>query len=177
MILQALTQYYEALAERGEIARPGWAKAKVRYALCIDGQGDLQQLIPLLEDKGGKKPQPQQIVLPAPVKRASGVAANFLWDNAGYLLGLDDKGKPERSAACFAACRALHHELLDGMESETAQGILAFLDRWDPAKAAEHPPVAGGTARPSGGRQSGLSRQRLVRAGGPGDQTALAGPL
>ena len=139
MILQALTQYYEALAERGEIARPGWAKAKVRYALCIDGQGDLQQLIPLLEDKGGKKPQPQQIVLPAPVKRASGVAANFLWDNAGYLLGLDDKGKPERSAACFAACRALHHELLDGVESETAQGILAFLDRWDPAKAAEHP--------------------------------------
>ena len=139
MILQALTQYYEALAERGEIARPGWAKAKVRYALCIDGQGDLQQLIPLLEDKGGKKPQPQQIVLPAPVKRASGVAANFLWDNAGYLLGLDDKGKPERSAACFAACRALHHELLDGVESETAQGILAFLDRWDTAKAAEHP--------------------------------------
>lgn len=139
MILQALTQYYEALAEREEIARPGWVKTKVSYALCIDGQGELERLIPLWEDKGGKKPQPQQIVLPAPVKRTSGVAANFLWDNAGYLLGLDAKGKPERSAACFAACRALHHSLLDGVENETAQSILAFLDRWDPTQAAEHP--------------------------------------
>jgi len=139
MILQALTQYFEALAERGEIARPGWIGTKLSYALCIDEEGELEQLIPLLEDKGGKKPQPPQFVLPAPVKRTSGVAANFLWDNAGYLLGLDCKGKPERSAACFAACRALHHDLLNGVESETARGILAFLDRWDPAHSAEHP--------------------------------------
>ena len=32
MILQALTQYYENLLARGEIAAPGWAPAKISYA-------------------------------------------------------------------------------------------------------------------------------------------------
>ena len=33
MILQALTQYYEDLLAQGKIARPGWAVAKVSWAL------------------------------------------------------------------------------------------------------------------------------------------------
>ena len=96
MILQALTRYYEALAKRGEIARPGWAKTKISYALCVNERGELEQVVQLLEDNDGKKPQPRQFDLPAPVKRTVGIAPNFLWDNASYLLGVDAKGKPER---------------------------------------------------------------------------------
>ena len=36
MILQALTQYYEDLLHRGEIAAPGWSPAKISFALCLD---------------------------------------------------------------------------------------------------------------------------------------------
>ena len=139
MILQALTRYYEALERRGEIARPGWAKTKISYALCINESGELEQVIPLLEDAGGKKPQPQQFDLPAPVKRTVGIASNFLWDNSGYLLGEDGKGKPERSRECFACCSQLHHKLLNGIKSICAKSILAFFDNWDPANAREHP--------------------------------------
>ena len=39
MILQALTRYYENLLARGSAQRPGWAKAKVSYALELDDQG------------------------------------------------------------------------------------------------------------------------------------------
>ena len=139
MILQALVRYYEDLAKQGKIARLGWAKAKINYALCINEHGKLEQVIPLLEDAGGKKPQPQRIDLPAAVKRTVGIAPNFLWDNASYLLGVDTKGKPERSAKCFEACRAFHHLLLDGTDSAAAKGILAFFDGWEPLKAREHP--------------------------------------
>lgn len=139
MILQALAQYYEDLAKQGKIARPGWARTKISYALCIDENGELEQVIPLLEAAEGKKPQPQQFDLPAPVKRTSGVASNFLWDNAGYLLGADAKSKPERSRKSFEACRQLHHLLLDGMNSSAAKSILAFFDKWDPSTAREHP--------------------------------------
>ncbi len=139
MILQALTKYYEDLAEQGKIARPGWSKTKIAYALCINECGELEQVIPLLEDTGGKKPRPRQFDLPAPVKRTVGIAPNFLWDNSGYLLGVDGKGKPERSAKCFEACRQFHHQLLDDADSLTAKGILAFFDCWEPEKAAEHP--------------------------------------
>ena len=41
MILQALTRYYEDLLSRGEIAAPGWSPAKISYALCLNGAGDL----------------------------------------------------------------------------------------------------------------------------------------
>ena len=46
MILQALNRYYEDLARDGKIARPGWAKAKISYALCIGGSGELEQVVP-----------------------------------------------------------------------------------------------------------------------------------
>ena len=143
MILQALTRYYEALAKRGEIARPGWVKTKISYALCINERGELEQVVPLLEDNGGKKPQPRQFDLPAPVKRTVGIAPNFLWDNASYLLGVDAKGKPERSESCYGACKQLHHQLLDGADSAAARSILAFFDSWEPGAAREHPALQG----------------------------------
>ncbi len=137
MILQALAQYYEDLVQQEKIAKPGWSKTKVSFALCINETGELMQVIPLLEEKEGKKPQPRQMNLPAPEKRSSGIASNFLWDNSSYLLGVDAKGKPERSLQCFEVCRSLHHRLLDGVDDEDAQALLLFFDNWHSEQAEE----------------------------------------
>ncbi len=136
MILQALTQYYEKLTEQGKIARPGWARTKTHFALCIDEKGHITQVIPLVEDKDTRKPQPQTKNLPAPVSgRTVAIKANFLWDNSSYLLGIDAKGNPERTLKCFECSKALHHQLLDGIDTVTARGILCFFDIWNPEKA------------------------------------------
>ena len=139
MILQALTRYYETLADQGKIARPGWAKSRVSYALCLNTDGELVQVIPLLEETGGKKPQPRQFDLPAPVKRTVGIDSNFLWDNSSYLLGVDAKSKPDRSRQCFIACRERHNAVLDGVNSTAAAAILRFFDTWNPSNARTHP--------------------------------------
>ena len=139
MILQALTRYYEKLADQGKIARPGWAKSRISYALCLNKDGEFIQVIPLLEETGGKKPQPRQFDLPAPVKRSSGIDSNFLWDNSSYLLGVDAKSKPDRSRQCFIACRERHHAVLDGVNSTAAAAILRFFDTWNPDNARTHP--------------------------------------
>lgn len=146
MILQALTRYYEDLLSRGEIAAPGWSPAKISYALCLNGAGDLEQVIPTMEEvTKGKKTvlQPQTFSLPAAVKRTVRIDANFLWDNSSYLLGVDQKGKPERSRDCFAAAAQKHHAVLDGVDSPIARAILAFFDTWQPEHAAEHPALTG----------------------------------
>lgn len=57
-------------------------------------------------------------------------------------MGADEKGKPERAKQCFDACAALHHRLLDDVDSPAARAILAYFDRWDPAQAATHPLLA-----------------------------------
>lgn len=145
MILQALTCLFDDLVRQEKLSRPGWSPAKISYALCLDETGGLTYVVPLLrEEQTGKKTQlrPALINLPAPVKRASNIASNFLWDNSGYLLGVDEKGKPERSNSCFRACAELHHRLLDGVDCSAARAILAFFDTWQPEKAREHPALA-----------------------------------
>lgn len=142
MILQALTQHFEDLAAQGKIARPGWSPAKISFALCLDFDGNLTQVVPMqVETTVGKKTvlRPQQMELPAAVTRTVGIVPNFLWDNSGYLLGIDAKGKPERSKQCFDAYRQLHDSLLDGLASPVAQALVHFFDRWNPETAATHP--------------------------------------
>lgn len=146
MILQALTAYYEQLVRQGKLSAPGWDDSfKVSYELRLN---DAEQLISVLdlrtETKMGKKTvlAPRAMRVPAHVKRASGIAANFLCDNSTYLLGADEKGKPERSADCFKACAKLHHTILDGVDSPAARALLAYFDSWDPAQAATHPLLA-----------------------------------
>ena len=145
MILQALTQYYEDLLHRGEIAAPGLSPAKISFALCLDKDGQVTQVIPTMEPvEMGKKTvlRPQEKVLPTGEDRSSNVAANFLWDNSGYILGIDQKGKPERSKKYFSEAKALHHAVLNGVNSPTSSAILAFFDTWHPEKATEHPALS-----------------------------------
>ena len=145
MILQALTRLFEDLARQGKIARPGWSPAKISYALCLDENGRLENVVPLLSEVlVGKKTQlrPTPMELPSPVTRTVGILPNFLWDNSSYLLGVDEKGKPERSLSCFRACGELHHRLLDCVDSPTAKAILAYFDTWQPENAQSHPALA-----------------------------------
>lgn len=146
MILQALTAYYEQLLKQGKVEAPGWdSRFKVSYELRLGPDGQLLALNDLRQEvPKGKKTviAPRELPVPHRVKRASGVAANFLCDNTSYLLGADEKGKPERSRQCFEACAALHHKVLDGVDSPAAKAILAFFDSWVPDTAPTHPLLA-----------------------------------
>ena len=138
MILQALTKLYEDLANQERIARLGWSKTKISFALCINEKGELEQIIPLLDDSNVKKPLPKSFDLPTPVKRTVGIESNFLWDNSSYLLGTDNKNRAKRCKQCFKAAQELHHDILDGINSPAAKSILCFFDNWDPSKADQY---------------------------------------
>lgn len=92
--------------------------------------------------KGKPKLFPNLISLPSPVKRTVGISPNFLWDNSTYLLGVDEKGKPERSLNCFRAAAELHHQLLDDVDTPAAKAILAYFDTWAPENAQSHPALS-----------------------------------
>jgi CRISPR-associated protein Csd1 len=133
MILRALCEYYHRLREIPEsgIARPGFAPQKISYALVIDHAGRLAG-VQDVRDVSGKEPRPVQLMVPEAAIRSSGVAANFLWDNTGYVLGFDDKGKPERTRRTFEAFKALHHCIGDGVDDPGIKAVLRFLDAWNP---------------------------------------------
>ena len=142
MILQALTRYYEILAAKGMLPKPGYCTAKVSCALNLSPEGELLSLLTLRRpEQRGKKTMdiPQDREVPEQAVRSVGVTANFLCDNSSYLLGIDQKGKPARTLQCFEAGRELHEKVLSGVRSEAAEAVLGFFERWRPEKAAEHP--------------------------------------
>lgn len=143
MILQALTSYYEALVQQGKLSAPGWDDAfKVSFWLEVGDDGQLLAVIDCRESVVQKKKMvqvPRVMRVPAHETRSSGIVPNFLCDNASYMIGADDKGKPERAKQCFQAAADLHHKLLDGGDTPAAKAVLAFFDSWNPETASEHP--------------------------------------
>lgn len=142
MILQALVRCYESLAAAGKLEKPGWSMVKVSCGLELTPEGQIQRLWPLeIADAKGKK-RPQLIKLPAQTKKTVGVVSNFLCENSSYILGRDNKGKPERSLECFKACAARHREILAEVEHPMAKAILRFFAGWDPQTAEENAVLA-----------------------------------
>ncbi|MBS3936414.1 MAG: type I-C CRISPR-associated protein Cas8c/Csd1 [Sulfuritalea sp.] len=118
MILQSLNDYYRRKAADPDPARRlpafGLEEKEIPFVIQIDAEG---RWLPPIQDKRrkeGKKLLGQRYLVPAAVKRSSGVAANLLWDTAEYVLGVDTRGKPERVAEQHAAFRARIDALPDG---------------------------------------------------------------
>lgn len=148
MILQSLVEYYEILRQKdkdGTVPQPGYSPAKVSYALELSPEGELLGVLSLrVKQQRGKKEVevPQVLLVPEQDTRAVNIHPYFLCDNSGYLLGQDKKGKPTRTAACFAAARDLHRSVLEGTSSPAGKAVYQFFTRWDPALAEGHPLLA-----------------------------------
>jgi CRISPR-associated protein Csd1 len=141
MILQALVRYYDILAQEGELPIQGYSRAKVSYALVLSGEGELTGVLPLKSSEMvGKKSvdRPRLMLVPEQVLRSSGVSANFLCDNSSYMLGIDQKGKLERSQKCFEAAAKLTTSILATAEGDSAGAIRKFFASWKPQDADSH---------------------------------------
>lgn len=141
MILQALVGYYEALESQGKIPRPGWVNAKISYGLNLDAEGMLTGILPLKEDVlRGKKTvsAPKNLNMPEGVKRSSGIAAQFLWDNSRYILGLDKNNNSERANKCFLATKEKCNDVLKDAHSVAATAIKNFFASWQPSSASSN---------------------------------------
>lgn len=141
MILQELVKYYEALAERGEIALDGWSKEKVSYSLELDREGKPLKILSLgVEEENGKGKtvrKPKLMEVPERVSRTSGVSANFLCDNAKYMLGISSDASDRKSQECFTATKEKLMDILQDYDGPAASALKKFFQSWDPSRAEE----------------------------------------
>ena len=133
-ILQALSSHYDRLVVRGDAPAFGFSRERISYAVVLSPEGRAVDVTPLL-DTSGTKPRPTLRQVPQPVKRTSGIAANFLWDKTSYALGV--KRDPATKQVVLGgrehdAFKKLHEELLAGTDDEGLQTFLAFLRGWRP---------------------------------------------
>lgn len=154
MVLQALVKYYDILADDLEsgISKEGYSKAKISYALNLSENGDLLEIIPLKQEvkRGSKTVElPIEDIVPEQIKKSSGIASNFLCENASYILGLSkienddingDKNR-ERALRCFEAFKEIHNMILENERSSEGQALVKFVNKWDCKIAHEHKAV------------------------------------
>lgn len=146
MILQALYDYYQrkcAAADPAErLPAYGFEEKEIPFVLEITADGQLVQLRDTRSVEGKKKVGRRYLV-PQSVKRASGIAANLLWDNLEYVTGIDTRSKPERVVEQHAAFRARINTLPASAQADPGlQAVQRFLDTFDVDRLALEPTFA-----------------------------------
>ncbi len=142
MILQALNDYYRRKCDDPDPAQRlpafGLEQKEIPFLLEITSEGELIQLRDT-RTLSGKKKVGQIFRVPQGIKKTSGVAANLLWDTLEYVLGVDTKGKPERTAEQHAAFVARLEALPPSARDDVGiQAVLSFLRHLDrPALEAQ----------------------------------------
>lgn len=131
MILQALVRLYHRLAAQpgSGLAPYGYSPEKISYVIKLRPDGSVAAVQARM-DTSGKKPKPQLITVPQPVKRTVGIQPNVLWDKSSYVLGVSASSK--RADKEHEAFKALHLPLLAQATDEGLLALRRFLQQWRP---------------------------------------------
>lgn len=132
MILQALNEYYQRKTRlpESDLAPPGFEQKPIPYLVVLTATGEFAALEDTREGEG-KSRVAKSYLVPQTVKRSSGVAANLLWDNPGYVFGIDGKGKPERAREQHLAFVAAIRDRFVESDDAGLRAVLTFLERGD----------------------------------------------
>lgn len=140
MILSALNNYYERMAtERPDDIPPfGYSYEKIHFCILLNRQGQLIDISDI-QIYDGKKARPKLLIVPESCKRsgANNYKPFFLWDNTSYVLGADDKNKPQETQNKFDAFKSLIDEQLMDATEPVLKAVRHFITSWDPAMATQ----------------------------------------
>lgn len=138
MILHALNGYYERMLNTPDSGMPsfGTSLENISFALVLGEDGTLRGVEDLREPDG-KKLRPRKMPVPAAVTRTSGVKANFIWDKASYLLGMDGDGPTEANRQRFDAFRELLQDVGKNIEDPGFQAVRQFMQDWECKRSEE----------------------------------------
>lgn len=120
-----LLNHYEAMKDTYSLPVQGFSHEKITYEAVIDDSGKLLSFSPVLVNEKGKV-VPVMMTVPEMVKnRTSGIKANFLYDNAKYVFGLDEKNGEEKKSAY----RAKIDDVMGDIKLAETDALKKFLKR------------------------------------------------
>lgn len=127
-LLTSLARAYDRLPDAPPF---GFSTEKIGFAISVRDDGSAT-VIDLRGDE--KKRPPRMLIVPQAIKRAAGIAPNFLWDKTAYVLGLT-AGEGKRTALEHQAFKDRHAEWLSGTDDPGLLAFMRFLKVWTPDQA------------------------------------------
>lgn len=152
MLIKALSDYYDILAEKGKILPDGFSKVNIHYLVCLDHEGKIKEIIDYQEKvqiktgKGQTKDKyiPRTEKMPQRTEKP-GIESNIIEHRPLYIFGLnldeagltpDDKtGKARKSHDAFVKSNL---EFLEGIDSPVVNAYRNFVKTWEPEKETEN---------------------------------------
>lgn len=161
MLIKALNEYYDILADKGKVTPDGYTAVKVDYMICLTPDGDIEEILDWREkrevtDKKGKIKTmyfPREELLPERSQKP-GIDLNIIEHRPLYIFGLnyekEDKkeDKKEGFTQIDKTNKAMKShdifvkgniEFIDGIDQPVVNAYRNFLQRWEPEKQVKSP--------------------------------------
>ena len=143
MILKALYDYYQAMAELGKVAPSGMEWKAIPFIIVIDEDGTFRRVI----DTRDKENKQGREYLVAKAKGRSGLKSfaisQILWDHSGYILGIPTDDSEEKQVMAPKQHEAFKQELTKLRELFPAnkgfEAIELFYEKYEGQKEGELP--------------------------------------
>ena len=141
MILKALYDYYQAMAELGKVAPSGMEWKAIPFIIVIDEDGTFRRAI----DTRDKEHKLGQEYLVAKAKGRSGsksyAISQILWDHSGYVLGMPTDDSEEKLVMAPKQHEAFKQELTKLRElfpeNKGFEAIELFYEKYEGQKEGE----------------------------------------
>ena len=154
MLINALNDYYDFLAEAGKVAPPGTSSQKITHRIMLKNDGTVSRITDAREPgkpdkKGNSKLEPINVFLPKRAPRTSDIHPNIIEHDPQYIFGLSyDKeakiftGGNKRVREKHERFVELNLEYTEGMTSEIVTAYRNFLKNWVPENETENAELA-----------------------------------
>ena len=141
MILKALYDYYQAMAELGKVAPSGMEWKAIPFIIVIDEDGTFRRVI----DTRDKEHKQGREYLVAKAKGRSGsksyAISQILWDHSGYVLGMPTDDSEEKLVMAPKQHEAFKQELTKLRElfpeNKGFEAIELFYEKYEGQKEGE----------------------------------------
>lgn len=155
MLINALTEYYDILADQGKLPRDGFCKQKIHYKILLNSDGGIDDIVNCqnekkIKDKKGKEKtlyEPLNEIFPKRNQKP-GIAAEIIDHRPKYIFGLTFDSKNDeftlaadkKSNKClFDVFKETNLEFIEDVNTPIASAYKKFIENWTPNEQLENP--------------------------------------
>lgn len=144
MLISALCDYYDVLAQKGEALPDGYSEVKIQALIALSADGEVTSIVDIQKNEAyTTKDEPEKKKIPEFPKRTEKTAidANIIEHRPLYIFGLnydaksatlsasDDKDKAKKSHDAFVGKNL---EFIEGIDTPLVNAYRSFIKTWRP---------------------------------------------
>lgn len=150
MLIKALCDFYDRLAEAGEVNEKGFSNVPVQYAVCLSPDGiitgitDIRRAVTVTDKKGKEKTEYESVTGRFPFREKSTSIKAYRIDHRGkYIFGLsydpDSQTLSVTDKIANEKFKEKNLEFTEGMDDPTVNAFRNFLESFVPENETENP--------------------------------------